>query len=391
MFRSAYIIGPLLLATLLSGCGDDPVNPVEKCEPAGDTLHFGTVFLGDSLTSDLLVYNTGTTGFSFLATVSDAPFSLIEGDSAHRVLSPGDSTEIPVVFAPTLVGTWTRWARFSGDLCSDVKLVGTGATPCSVNADELDFGRVSLGLTATKEFIVSNQGMQPLEGFVGGGCAEFSVVDGAGAFTLEQGESLRVAVEFAPTSLGLKSCLIELGTAYCAAVACVGQGSRTWNIKADGSGDAPTVQAGIDSAVVGDIVLVQPGTYNEVIDFGGKDITVRSQAGPELTILDGSGFKDTAVVTFQTTESQAAILEGFTITRGVRGISCSRGATRQSGLNTITENRGTTRGAGIWCSVYNHEHGVWSPVIQGNTVTNNVAERLGGGDRYLVQHNPNHY
>ena len=35
--------------------------------------------------------------------------------------------------------------------------------------------------------------------------------------------------------------------------------ARTWNIKVDGSGDAPTVQAGIDSSAVGDTVQVHPG------------------------------------------------------------------------------------------------------------------------------------
>jgi hypothetical protein len=81
--------------------------------------------------------------------------------------------------------------------------------------------------------------------------------------------------------------------------------ARTWHIFADGSGEAGTVQAGIDSAAAGDTVLVHPGIYLERLTFRGRDIVVRSSDGPEQTILNVTGLGG-RVVTFRTGESRTS-------------------------------------------------------------------------------------
>jgi Right handed beta helix region len=143
--------------------------------------------------------------------------------------------------------------------------------------------------------------------------------------------------------------------------------------------DKPTIQAGIDFAVAGDIVQVAAGTYNERIDFKGKAITVRSAAGPATTIIDGQQLGP--VVHFHTGEGQGSILRGFTIRNGKASSNTATqdgGGVRMLGTspriinNVIINNLSCGDGAGI--SVYSG-----SPLISGNTISNNAQSGCSGG------------
>jgi parallel beta-helix repeat protein len=63
--------------------------------------------------------------------------------------------------------------------------------------------------------------------------------------------------------------------------------AATWHIKPDGTGDAPTVQAGLDSAATGDTVLVAAGTYYETIFWPFRNGITLLGAGTERTIIAG--------------------------------------------------------------------------------------------------------
>jgi predicted outer membrane repeat protein len=98
-------------------------------------------------------------------------------------------------------------------------------------------------------------------------------------------------------------------------------GARTWLIKDDGTGDAATIQAGIDSAAAADTVLLADGTYtgsgNRDINFNNKAITVRSQSGQcHLCWIDceGTAGDPHVAFTFNHGETSSSVLEGISIT-----------------------------------------------------------------------------
>ena len=84
-----------------------------------------------------------------------------------------------------------------------------------------------------------------------------------------------------------------------------------------------SIQAAIDdvTTVDGDVIIVDPGTYTENINFMGKAITIESTdpGDPDVvaaTIIDGG--QAGSVVTFATGEGNDSIIRGLTIRRIAR-------------------------------------------------------------------------
>jgi len=149
-------------------------------------------------------------------------------------------------------------------------------------------------------------------------------------------------------------------------------------------GDQPTIQAGINAAVSGvDEVVVAPGTYNEIIDFSGKAITVVSSGGAGVTTIDATGVTDPGtglpVVRFDSAEGADSVLEGFTLSGGTGDTTFSPGSFAGGGIFisgasptvracTIENNTGDV-GAGAFA--YQGGLTIGSCVFQNNTVVNN--------------------
>lgn len=214
-------------------------------------------------------------------------------------------------------------------------------------------------------------------------------------------------------------------------VAAKGNNNDTFDITVPG--DFATIQEAIDYATAGQVIVAEPGTYYENIDFKGKDIILRSvnPVEPQVvasTVIDGD--ESGSVVTFQNGEGRGAVLSGFTITGGNGtwkefeitsyegewleferiyggGILITRGSSPTISNNVIKDNfvDNITKddlGVGAGIAVLDnsspliennlisgnrsrgHAGGiaVWyhaSPVIKNNTIENNVAGDLAGG------------
>lgn len=100
----------------------------------------------------------------------------------------------------------------------------------------------------------------------------------------------------------------------------VGVFGRTWYVLPDSTGDARTIQAAIDSSSDGDSVLVAAGTYYVNLKIQQKDdLSLVSESGPEVTVLDGRYPAEGATIRWQVIRCQLSsntLIEGFTIQEG---------------------------------------------------------------------------
>ena len=140
--------------------------------------------------------------------------------------------------------------------------------------------------------------------------------------------------------------------------------------------DFPTIQGAINFAASG-TVIVRPGTYVENINFPSKAITLTSEQGPGVTVIDGNQAGSTVV--FAQNAGAGSVLEGFTITNGTGewegswkrggGVYIPGGGPTVVG-NIIVGNTART-GGGIYSS--------GSAEIRDNIIILNKATREGGG------------
>ncbi|OQC14691.1 MAG: hypothetical protein BWX73_01691 [Lentisphaerae bacterium ADurb.Bin082] len=201
----------------------------------------------------------------------------------------------------------------------------------------------------------------------------------------------------------------------------------TWHVDAarpDDSGDGlswdtakKTIQAAIDRADDGDLILVKPGVYAPIVT-DDKAIAIRSVNGAATTVIDGGGSQRCATLS-KSYYGRQTVLDGFTLRNGVAtasggglfggtALNCritncfaagdddsertngGGGASCATLRNcTLSKNQASLGGAAEHCSLDNciltanqADHfggGASSSILSNCTVTDNAAQRGGGG------------
>lgn len=167
----------------------------------------------------------------------------------------------------------------------------------------------------------------------------------------------------------------------------------------------PSIQVAIQDCNDGDTVLVSPGVYYETINFSGKNIVVTGTEpnNPKIvgyTIIDADS--DGSAVTFENSETAAAVLTGFTITGGFGTLNNNIEGQASGGIfwgggiycinasptitkNIIARNYGPTEADGQGAVSYGGGIAAiyGSPAITYNVIRDNIGMIGGGAIMYI--------
>ncbi|MFC1652610.1 LamG-like jellyroll fold domain-containing protein [Planctomycetota bacterium] len=138
-----------------------------------------------------------------------------------------------------------------------------------------------------------------------------------------------------------------------------------------------TIQRGLDAAANGHVVVVLDGTYvghgNKELDFAGKAITLKSQNGPQNTVIDCQG--NGRAFYFHTNETVNTVVDGFTMMHGTANqggaVYCSNSGPMIQ--HCVMLNNVSGSGGAVYCTTNS------TTVIRNCTLVNNVSQTVGGG------------
>jgi uncharacterized repeat protein (TIGR01451 family) len=349
---------------------------------------------GANLTYTITVTNSGALAASDVVVTDSLPagadfFSSSPGCSgtititcALGTVNPSASVIVNIVVTPTAEGLLSNsvdvtTSSLDADPSNNSATANTTVSPAIANlvvtmTDSPDPAFVGGSLTYTVG--LSNAGSSPandvaLSGALPAGVDLVSATPTQGTCsptpplscslgTLGVSGSATISIAATPTTEGVKSFTVTASSTTTDANPSNNSATSTTAVGQPG----PGIQGMIDLAADGATIDVPAGNYSGGINFNGKNVTLQSQSGPAVTIINGGG--GTAV-----TMGPDGTIRGFTITG-----SFSSGIVAQQSGSKIIGNvfEGNTGGlSGIGAAIHGNSA---SPIIEGNIFRNNTCD-----------------
>lgn len=215
----------------LSGEGAEPEpEPVFSAEVTPETLDFGEVSLGESVSLEVTVENTGTAPVGITEARIEGASAFSFGTVPATVAVEATAT-IPVTFTADAPGTQTAEAVLETDAGTfrvGLQAQVPAAAELAVSPSTVDFGDVFVGASREQAVQVSNPGgtTLALDAVTVSGGEAFSVDGGPEA--IAAGGSETVIVRFAPTGPGVQTATLQVDAANAddATIGLTGIGTR---------------------------------------------------------------------------------------------------------------------------------------------------------------------
>lgn len=209
----------VIAVVLASGCSDvgEPYVHYADCNRSSEGVSFGKVPLGQFSERSVLIRNDGNIDLVGDVTLPAGEFTIVDGAGPFSI-PPGGDLRVKFRYAPGDTGFHRADVDFGGDTCSRMRIAGLGTPPpegpqCVADPPAIAFASTKTGETSERTLELRNPGLIDFNvdvQLIGSG--PFEIISGGGFETLDPGDTLRVAIKFAPTTVGNFNAQLAIGS-----------------------------------------------------------------------------------------------------------------------------------------------------------------------------------
>ena len=227
---------------------------------APNSLSFGTVLLGNSVSLPVTLTNTGSSPINFNSITATGDYATSGScPSPGQMLAANSSCTVQVTFTPGATGTRTGTLNIATSVSTNplaVPLTGLGAqSTLTVAPSSLAFGSITVGASANLTVALTNTGGIPITGLAVTANGDFAVTIPCTSTILAAGSSCTAQVTFTPSQTGARTATLTVVSSDAASPATIplsGTGVQ-------GGSFSLTVNGG--TSATASVVSGQPATF----------------------------------------------------------------------------------------------------------------------------------